>query len=281
MTRTRSIPVAAVVLALATVALVPAAWSRGSADPACGDVITADVTLTKNLDLRRRRADRHKWRAPGSARSYVAGRRHGDRREGAQQHQWARAGRHPRDDHRIRRRGRRQREQCAPRGSRDQEERLEWGLVRRSGVLRADRQRHRAGQHDRFDGEGIRFRNEQGAGSRISTTPSPTTTATGSWPSSRATTSSTRATRSRVTAATASTSPTPPRRFSTTGSRRTVSMGCGSKNLAVGDPELADRDRATHNGGHGLNVLTPGIPDGGGNRASGNALDPQCVNIAC
>jgi hypothetical protein len=43
---------------------------------------------------------------------------------------------------------------------------------------------------------------------------------------------------------------------------------------------IAD-NRADHNGGHGLDVATPGIPDGGGNRAKGNDLSPQCVNLAC
>ena len=40
-------------------------------------------------------------------------------------------------------------------------------------------------------------------------------------------------------------------------------------------------NRAKFNGGHGLNALTPGMSDGGGNRALGNALDPQCVNLLC
>lgn len=44
---------------------------------------------------------------------------------------------------------------------------------------------------------------------------------------------------------------------------------------------LIGGNHANKNGGHGINVLTPGIPDGGGNTARGNALDPQCVNIAC
>jgi hypothetical protein len=56
--------------------------------------------------------------------------------------------------------------------------------------------------------------------------------------------------------------------------------------LAVEEvPELAPLwliadNRANNNGGHGLDV-TAGIPDGGGNRAVSNATEPQCVNIAC
>ena len=44
---------------------------------------------------------------------------------------------------------------------------------------------------------------------------------------------------------------------------------------------LIGGNHANNNGGHGINVLTPGIPDGGGNRARGNVLNPQCVNITC
>jgi parallel beta helix pectate lyase-like protein len=44
---------------------------------------------------------------------------------------------------------------------------------------------------------------------------------------------------------------------------------------------LIGGNHANHNGGHGLNVETPGIPDGGGNKARNNALDPQCVNLVC
>jgi hypothetical protein len=38
---------------------------------------------------------------------------------------------------------------------------------------------------------------------------------------------------------------------------------------------------AFFNGGHGLNVVTPGIPDGGNNFAKLNGTSPQCVNVAC
>jgi Periplasmic copper-binding protein (NosD) len=38
---------------------------------------------------------------------------------------------------------------------------------------------------------------------------------------------------------------------------------------------------AFFNGGHGLNVVTPGIPDGGNNFAKLNSTSPQCVNVAC
>src|SRR3954470_16130767 len=40
-------------------------------------------------------------------------------------------------------------------------------------------------------------------------------------------------------------------------------------------------NHARFNGGHGLNGVTPGITDGGGNRAIGNGLEPQCVNFSC
>jgi hypothetical protein len=40
-------------------------------------------------------------------------------------------------------------------------------------------------------------------------------------------------------------------------------------------------NRARFNGGHGLNAMTPGMTDGGGNRAHGNAVEPQCVNLLC
>jgi Periplasmic copper-binding protein (NosD) len=44
---------------------------------------------------------------------------------------------------------------------------------------------------------------------------------------------------------------------------------------------LIGGNRANFNGGHGLNAITPGMGDGGGNRAVGNALEPQCVNLLC
>lgn len=36
---------------------------------------------------------------------------------------------------------------------------------------------------------------------------------------------------------------------------------------------------ATHNAGHG--ILAPGVTDGGGNAATGNGTQPQCVGVAC
>jgi concanavalin A-like lectin/glucanase superfamily protein/parallel beta helix pectate lyase-like protein len=38
---------------------------------------------------------------------------------------------------------------------------------------------------------------------------------------------------------------------------------------------------AHDNGGHGLNAVTVGMTDLGGNEARGNAVEPQCVNLAC
>lgn len=39
-------------------------------------------------------------------------------------------------------------------------------------------------------------------------------------------------------------------------------------------------DTASKNKGHGIEA-TAGSIDGGGNRASGNATPPQCVNVVC
>jgi hypothetical protein len=44
---------------------------------------------------------------------------------------------------------------------------------------------------------------------------------------------------------------------------------------------MVSGNHARSNGGHGLDGLTPGITDGGGNRAGGNGLEPQCVNFTC
>jgi Periplasmic copper-binding protein (NosD) len=38
---------------------------------------------------------------------------------------------------------------------------------------------------------------------------------------------------------------------------------------------------ANGNGGHGLNAVTAGLTDLGGNQAARNAVEPQCVNLAC
>ena len=51
--------------------------------------------------------------------------------------------------------------------------------------------------------------------------------------------------------------------------------------IHVGEPRTwLTRNVATNNGGNGIEAVA-GVRDGGGNRASGNATAPQCINVRC
>ncbi len=63
-----------------------------------------------------------------------------------------------------------------------------------------------------------------------------------------------------------------------TGNRVTGNGGTGIHGTSSGLITLT-RTTATGNGGHGIDVS--GALDGGGNKAGGNALQPQCIGIAC
>jgi hypothetical protein len=65
-------------------------------------------------------------------------------------------------------------------------------------------------------------------------------------------------------------------------------VGNGNTGIRVVDPDapalffpyVLAGNNASHNHGHGIDVSDPRW-DGGGNIASGNVLDPQCINIVC
>ena len=54
----------------------------------------------------------------------------------------------------------------------------------------------------------------------------------------------------------------------------------GEDKAGTASGNTLERNSAGKNKGHGIDA-TPGSIDGGGNRASGNAMQPQCVNVVC